>query len=87
VEAAKDHALHMLGLRADNMAELGYYDRKRVHNLKYFTWVEQQQMDIEDLNALWYDTEGTWDAVHAQAAELDELINAFNEEAGVLKNL
>lgn len=86
-EAAKDHALHMLGLRTDNMAELGYYDRKRVHNLKYFTWVEQQQMEIEDLNALWYDTAGSWDTVHAQAADLDDLINAFNEASGVLKSL
>ena len=51
VEAAKDHALHMLGLRTDSMAELRYVDRKRVHNLKYYTWIEQQQMDGEDLNA------------------------------------
>ncbi|MDO4615640.1 MAG: pyridoxal-5-phosphate-dependent protein subunit beta, partial [Lachnospiraceae bacterium] len=87
IEAAKDHALHMLGLRIDNMAELNYQQRKRVHNLKYYTWIEQQQMDVEDLNAMWYDTEGTWDAVHKQAEELDELINAFNEETGVLKSL
>ena len=32
---------------------------------------------MEELNALWYDTEGTWDAVHAQAKDLDDLINAF----------
>ena len=38
-----------------------------MHNLKYYTWVEQQARDVKDLNALWYDTEGTWDAVHAQA--------------------
>ena len=44
-------------------------------------------MDIEDLNALWYDTENTWDAVHSQAAQLDELIDAFNEASGVLKTL
>ena len=75
-EAAMDHALHMLGLKLDNMQELTYADRKRVHNLKYYT-----------LNALWYDTEGTWDAVHAEAKDLDELINAFNEETGVLKAL
>ena len=40
--AAMDHALHMLGLKLDNMQELTYADRKRVHNLKYYTWVEQQ---------------------------------------------
>ena len=81
--AELDHAVHMLGLKTDSMAELDYNGRKRVHNLKYYTWVEQQQMDVADLDALWYDTEGTWDAVHAQADELDELITAFNEEVGL----
>ena len=71
----------------DNMQELTYADRKRVHNLKYYTWVEQQGKTVEELNALWYDTEGTWDTVHAQAKDLDELINAFNEATGLLKDL
>ena len=83
-EAELDHNLHILNLKTDNMEELTYVARKRVHNLKYYTWVEQQGMEIADLNALWYDTEGTWDAVHHQAKDLDELINAFNEESGVL---
>ena len=86
-EAAIDHNLHILGLKTDNMLELTYVERKRVHNLKYYTWVEQQARDVHELNALWYDTEGTWDAVHAQAKELDELINEFNEATGLLKNL
>jgi hypothetical protein len=86
-EAELDHNIHMLGLKTDNLLELTYAERKRVHNLKYYTWVEQQGKTSEELNALWYDTEGTWDAVHAQAKDLDELINAFNEESGVLKAL
>ena len=86
-EAAMDHAIHMLGLKTDSMMELTYRDRKRIHNLKYYTWVEQQGKTAEELDALWYDTEGTWDAVHAQAKDLDELINAFNEATGVLKTL
>ncbi len=86
-EAALDHNLHMLGLKTDNLIELTYADRKRVHNLKYYTWVEQQARDVKDLNALWYDTKGTWDAVHAQAKEMDELINEFNEATGLLKSL
>ncbi len=86
-EAELDHNLHMLGLKTDSMLELTYPERKRVHNLKYYTWVEQQGKDVKDLNALWYDTKGTWDAVHAQAAEMDELINEFNEATGLLKNL
>ena len=86
-EAVLDHNIHMLGLKTDNMMELNYVQRKRVHNLKYYTWVEQQGKTSEELNALWYDVEGTWDAVHAQAKDLDELINEFNEETGLLKSL
>ena len=86
-DAAMDHALHMLGLKTDSMLELTYTERKRVHNLKYYTWVEQQGMQVEDLNAQWYDTKNTWDVVHAQAKDLDELINEFNEATGLLKNL
>ena len=86
-EAALDHNLHMLNLKTDNMIELTYAERKRVHNLKYYTWVEQQQMSVEDLNAQWYDTKGTWDAVHAQAKDLDALVNEFNEATGLLKSL
>ena len=86
-EAALDHNLHILGLKTDNLLELTYAERKRVHNLKYYTWVEQQARDVAELNALWYDTKGTWDAVHAQAAEMDALINEFNEATGLLKAL
>ncbi|HIZ93493.1 pyridoxal-phosphate dependent enzyme [Flavonifractor sp. An112] len=83
--AAYDFALHLMGLKTDCMAELGYYDRKRVHNLKYYTWVEQQGKTTDELDALWYGTE--WADVHSQADALDELIRAFNEETGVLKGL
>ena len=86
-EAKLDHQIHMLGQKTDNLLELTYQERKRVHNLKYYTWVEQQGKTAEELDALWYDTEGTWDKVHAQAKELDELINEFNEQTGVLRQL
>lgn len=84
-EAALDHQLHIQGLRTDNMAELTYTDRKRIHNLKYYTWVEQQGRGVDELNALWYDPENTWESVHAQAKELDALAEAFNEATGLLK--
>ena len=44
-------------------------------------------MTVEELNDEWCDTKNTWDAVHAKAKELDELINAFNDEVGLLKAL
>jgi len=83
--AAVDHHLHMLGQRTDSMEELGYQQRKRIHNLKYYTWVEQQGRTVQDLTDLWYDEEKTWKAVHGQADALDELICEFNEATGLLK--
>ena len=86
-EAVLDHNLHMLGIRTDNVLEMTYAERKRVHNLKYYTWVEQQARTVEDLNDQWYNTKGTWDAVHNQVGEMDALINEFNEATGLLKSL
>ncbi len=82
-QALLDHQVHLLGIRTDHMQELNYQDRKRIHNLKYYTWVEQQGKTVEELDALWYDPEGTWDRVHHEADELDELIREFNEAVGL----
>ena len=78
VAAAVDHAQHMLGVRTDSMEEFTYQSRKRVHNLKYYTWVEQQGRTAEELDALWYNQEGTWVAARNQKEELDQLIKEFN---------
>ena len=40
--AAADFARYLHGQSTDNMLELTYPERRRVHNLKYYTWVEQQ---------------------------------------------
>lgn len=85
--AAVDFIGRLLGQKTDNLLEMTYTDRKRVHNLKYYTWVEQQGRTSEDLNDLWYDQEGTFQAVAKQVDEVDKLINEFNEKTGLLKSL
>ncbi len=84
--AAADYAEHLHGIRTDNMEELTYETRKRIHNLKYYTWVEQQGKTYEEINQQWYD-KTYWTDVHDQADEIDELINEFNDETGLLKKL
>ncbi len=86
IQAVKDFEKCILGTRADNMKELLYADRKAIHNLKYYTWVEQQGKEIEDLNQLWYDRT-IWDNLFHQVNKWDELINKFNERTGLLKGL
>lgn len=86
MQAAKDHEKCMIGTRSDHMKELTYDDQLAIHNLKYFTWVEQQGMDVEDLRQLWYDRK-VWPKIFSQPARWDELINEFNDKTGVLKSL
>ncbi|MBQ4467837.1 MAG: pyridoxal-5-phosphate-dependent protein subunit beta [Firmicutes bacterium] len=86
-KAAIDFHTHILGEKTDHLLELRYTDRKRIHNLKYFTWVEQQGKTVEELDALWYDQEGTWGEAAKAAAKVDDLINEFNEATGLLKKL
>jgi prefoldin subunit 5 len=69
------------------MQELTYYDKKRIHNLKYFTWVEQQGKDLEELNAQWYDYENYWSSIHQQVGEIDRLIKEFNKRTGLLNQM
>lgn len=79
-QAERDHEM-LLGLSTDSMAELGYYDRKRIHNLKYFTWIEQQQRQLSELNAQWQDHDHYWSSIWATAPKIEELIQQFNEMA------
>ncbi|MHC1721170.1 MAG: pyridoxal-phosphate dependent enzyme [Clostridiaceae bacterium] len=79
LEAAIDHNRYVLGVCTDNMEELTYLSRKRIHNLKYYTWIEQQMYDLDDLNAQWYDYDNYWGKLHKMAPELDKLIEDFNE--------
>lgn len=82
--ALRDHHRHLLGLATDNMLELSYYDRKRIHNLKYFTWIEQQGRELEELNAQWYDYPAYWQGIRDQVAEIDRLIREFNRRTGLI---
>ena len=85
--AARDYSEHhATACSTDSMLELSYQDRKRIHNLKYYTWVEQQGKTYEEINQQWYDTH-YWTDMHAQADELDKLINEFNDATGVLANM
>ncbi len=83
IDAAVDHAKGVLGVRSDFTEELTYQTRKRIHNLKYYTWIEQQQYDLDELNAQWYDYENYWDRLHKMGPELDKLIENFNSLVGL----
>ena len=74
---------YLLGQNTDHVRELTYYDRKRIHNLKYYTWIEQQGKTYEEIQTQWYDDE-YWEEIPKQAAEIDRLIENFNDRVGLL---
>ena len=83
-DAVKDYHCHGMGQKTDAMIELGHYERKRVHHLKYFTWIEQQMFDLDELNAQWYDYPQYWERVQKATPKIDELIVDFNEQVGLI---
>ncbi len=83
-DAAADYARYILGESTANMMELAYPDRKRVHNLKYYTWVEQQGKTYNEIQRQWYQ-EDYWTSFQGQADEIDALIEEFNARVGLLK--
>jgi len=80
--AAADFARYLMGESTDHMLELTYADRKRVHNLKYFTWVEQQGKTYTEIQSQWYDPD-YWSDVQEQVPEIDAMIQEFNADAGI----
>jgi cysteine synthase len=84
VDAAEDFSRYLMGERTDNLLDLSYQDRHRIHNLKYFTWVEQQGKTFEEITEQWYNQE-YWTGIQSQVDEMDELINEFNDKVGLLK--
>jgi cysteine synthase len=82
-DAIKDYHAYLKGIATDNMLELSYQARKRIHNLKYFTWIEQQGKDSSELNAQWYDYPEYWTSIQDQLGQIDQLINEFNSKTEV----
>ena len=83
LDAAADYARYLQGLTTDHLLELTYPERRRVHNLKYFTWVEQQGKAYEEIMDQWYD-EDYWTNVQSLVPAIDNLIEEFNHDVGLI---
>ncbi len=80
--AAAALARHLDGVTDDHLLELTAVDRRRIFNLGYFTWVEQQGVALEDFEARrdpdW------WRELRELLGAWDELITEANASAGVV---
>ena len=87
IEAAKDYHRYLMGVSIDHIRELTYYEKLHIHNLKYFTWIEQQSKNLTELNEQWFHYPEYWEKIHNQVDKIDLLIEQFNERTGLLKAL
>jgi cysteine synthase len=77
---------YLLGTGTDNVEELTHPARKRIHNLKYYTWIEQQGKTVQELQAQW-DEPAYWSDIHGQRDAVDALIDEFNGMTGLCEQL
>jgi cysteine synthase len=77
LDAAGVYHQYLMGQSTAHIQELDYYQAKRIHNLKYYTWVEQQGKTYDEIQAQWYDPD-YWTSIQAMADPIDELIESFN---------
>ncbi len=65
----------------DHVIELTHATRRRIFNLGYYTWVEQQGISAADFEVR--KDQSFWDGLVADIPAWDRLIEQFNEKAGV----
>lgn len=82
-QAVRDFDGQLLNTGIEHVLELSYYEKKRIHNLKYFTWVEQQGKTVEELDSQWHDR-NYWHRQFSRVEEWDRKIEEFNARTGLL---
>jgi len=83
IDAAVHYNRYLMEIGTDWMKELMFHDKKRMHNLKYFTWIEQFGYPLDELDRQWYD-DNYWKEKFSAYREWDAMIREFNEKTGLL---
>ena len=81
--AAVDDQRWLKGIATDYLEDLTYIGQKRIQNLKYFTWVEQQGKTYKEIQDQWYQRD-YWTELQAEIPQIDAQIEEFNAKVGLL---
>ena len=80
VAAGETWGRSLAAVATDNLLELTHVDRKRIFNLGYFTWVEQQGVSLAEFNAR--SKQSFWDGLLDLVPAWDAMIAEFNARSG-----
>ena len=78
--AAEVAGQYLRSIDTENMIQLREFDRSRIFNLGYYTWVEQQNMAFEDFEAR--RKQSWWSEIRNLVGKWDERIVEFNQRTG-----
>lgn len=76
VDAGRVHGQHLVSVSSDHMIDCTHADRRRIFNLGYYTWVEQQGTPIELFEAR--RGQGFWRSLRRYLDVWDTMIDDFN---------
>ncbi len=83
VAAGETWGRALAGATTDHFMEMTHIDRKRVFNLGYFTWVEQQGVSLEEFSVR--AKQSFWDGLLDLVPAWDALIAKVNARSGAGK--
>ena len=79
--ATTTHTRFLEDADTGDFLHLGPAERRRIFNLGYYTWVEQQGVDVDTFEAR--RDQSWWHALRPFTTHWDEMIASFNERTGV----
>ena len=80
IEAAEAFGQHLLGAGIDHVSELTRFDRERIFNLGYYTWVEQQGTNLAQFDLR--RDQSFWDGLMELVTVWDGMIEDLNAATG-----
>lgn len=84
VNAGEVFGQHLMGIEDDHLIELTHIDRRRMFNLGYYTWVEQQGVPVRDFDRR--RDQGFWKQLQEVVPVWDKLIEEFNARSAFGRN-
>ena len=81
LDAGEIFSRHLEGIGDDHLLELGERERRRIFNLGYYTWVEQQGVPLADFERR--RKQDFWRGLREALPKWDALIAEFNAETGL----
>jgi hypothetical protein len=85
IAAGEAFGRNILGATTDHLLELTLSDRERIFNLGYFTWVEQQGIELKEFTVR--KDQQFWKELRQLVPVWDGMIEEFNGRTGVLEAL